>query len=291
MNLLHRTLLISLAMLAFAGNSLLSRLALSTGASDAVSFTVVRLASAALMLALILRWRGGKSQAVEKAPALRSWLPGITLFVYAAGFSWAYVLMPAATGALILFGSVQLTMVTAALLQGEKLRAWQWLGFCLGLAGMAQLAVPTLATPSAMSFASMVLAGIAWGTYSLLGRGSNRPLENTAANFWRALPLGLIWALFQYHSLSMNQAGLIYATLSGALTSGIGYAIWYHVLPTLRASQATGVQLSVPLIAVFMGWLFLGESITWPLMMACITILVSMALMLRGTPRPAPHQN
>jgi drug/metabolite transporter (DMT)-like permease len=176
-------------------------------------------------------------------------------------------------------------MVMAALLQGEKLHAWQWLGFCLALAGMVQLAVPTLATPSAMSFASMVLAGIAWGIYSLLGRGSTRPLENTAANFWRALPLGLAWALLQYSSLSINPAGWLYATLSGALTSGIGYAIWYHVVPTLRASQAAGVQLSVPLIAVFMGWLLLGESITWPLIVACIMILGGMALVLRSAPR------
>jgi drug/metabolite transporter (DMT)-like permease len=281
MNSVTRITMIALAMFSFAGNSLLSRLALSTGASDAVSFTTVRLLSAALVLALLVRLqkRPEHPNAAAK-PAWVGWASALALFAYAANFSWAYLLMPAATGALILFGAVQLTMVIAGLLQGERLQLWQCLGFALALIGMAALTLPTFSTPSALSALAMLSAGVAWGIYSLLGRQATQPLQNTASNFLRTLPMVGVLVAFTYPAWSMNSAGFLYALIAGALTSGIGYALWYAVLPSLKASSAAGLQLSVPVITVCLGALILQEPVTFRIVLSCAAILGGSALVL-----------
>jgi drug/metabolite transporter (DMT)-like permease len=218
-------------------------------------------------------------------PEAPSWISALALFTYAAGFSWAYVLMPAANGALILFGAVQITMVITGLVKGEKLYAWQWLGFCLAALGMALLTLPTFSTPSGVSAIAMILAGVAWGFYSLLGRQTKDPLKRTADNFLKTLPMAAALALLQHSTLQMNLTGLTCALLAGALTSGIGYAIWYLVLPTLRATDAAGIQLSVPVITVILGALLLQEAIALNVILSCATILGGMAMVLWGKPK------
>jgi drug/metabolite transporter (DMT)-like permease len=290
-----RFAMIGLAMVAFSGNSLLSRLALSSGASDAVSFTAVRLISAAVVLALLVQWQKFSSAPAHSAPtapaskldaarpAQPPWVPwasALALFAYAAGFSWAYVSMSAATGALILFGAVQLTMVVAGLAQGDRLGAWQWLGFALAMLGMVLLTLPTLSTPSASSALAMLLAGIAWGIYSLLGRSATHPLRSTAANFLRTLPMVFLLLALAYPAYRMSAMGLTYAVIAGALTSGIGYALWYAVLPTLAPSKAAGIQLSVPVLTVVLGALLLQEQVTLSIVLACGAIVSGTLLVL-----------
>lgn len=272
-------LLITLAMLAFAANSLLCRMALRNTTIDAASFTTVRIVSGALMLWLIVRFRSGV------ALPEGSWLSACALFAYAAGFSYAYLKLPTAVGALALFGAVQITMVGYGLWKGERFRAIQVAGFGLAVAGLVGLLSPGLAAPAPDSAALMLAAGVAWGVYSLRGRRFKKPLEATAGNFLRAVPLALALGLATLGQLSADAAGLVYAVLSGALASGVGYAIWYAALPGISATNAATVQLSVPVIAAIGGVVFLGEAITLRLVLCSIAILGGIALVFSSARR------
>lgn len=269
-------LLTALAMLAFAGNSLLCRLALKHTAVDAVSFTVLRLVAGALVLGLLLRLRRP-----PLAPS-GNWRAATALFVYAAAFSYAYLQLDAGSGALLLFGAVQLSMGAVGLLRGERLGPLQSLGFLLAGGGLVVLLLPGASAPSLGGALLMLLAGLAWGAYTLLGRQAGPPLAATAGNFIRALPLGGLLLLPFLGQLSWDGPGLAYALLSGALTSGIGYAIWYSALPGLGALQAASVQLSVPVLAALGGALLLGEAISLRLALVSVAVLGGIALVLRG---------
>ncbi|WP_421681708.1 DMT family transporter [Stutzerimonas urumqiensis] len=270
-----RTLLLTtLAMFAFAGNSLLCRLALRDTAIDPASFTTVRLIAGAVTLWLLLRMRRGDR------PAGGDWFGAAALFVYAAAFSFAYVGLAAGTGALLLFGAVQLSMIAWGLLRGERLWRWQIVGLLLALAGLLILLLPGARSPSLGSALLMLLAGIAWGAYSLRGRGVPDSLAATAGNFLRAVPMAVVLAVLMLSRQQWDGAGLLYAVLSGAVTSGIGYAIWYSALPGLAAMQAASVQLSVPLLTAVLGALLLAEPLTPRLLLASVAILGGIALVL-----------
>lgn len=274
---------ITLAMLAFAGNSLLCRLALRETAIDPASFTSVRLASGALFLAWLLSRRGAAGRSAARAAG--DWPSALALWAYAAGFSYAYLGLSAATGALLLFGAVQLTMIGVGLARGERLVPLQSAGLLLAIGGLVWLLLPGAASPSMQHAGLMVMAGVAWGVYSLRGKGAGDPTAVTAGNFRRAtLPalllslLGLLgWAPF-----SLDAAGLACALASGALASGAGYALWYSVLPQLAAAQAATLQLSVPILAAIGGVLLLGEVLTWRLAFAAVIVLGGVALVLFG---------
>lgn len=277
-----RTLLLTaLAMLAFAGNSLLCRLALRDTAIDAASFTGVRILAGALTLWLLLRLGSGPGRAGG------SWAGAVALFVYAAGFSFAYLQLDAGVGALLLFGAVQLGMLLYGLSRGERLGPWASLGLLLALAGLVALLLPGANAPAPGSAALMLLAGLAWAVYSLLGRGSADPLAATAGNFLRAVPLALLLGLLLLAQSEPDPQGLAYALLSGALTSGLGYAVWYSALRGLGALQAATVQLSVPILAALAGALLLGEALTLRLSLAGLAVLGGIALVLTAE-RVAP---
>ncbi|MFG0414595.1 EamA family transporter [Ectopseudomonas khazarica] len=275
-----RTLLLtSLAMLAFAGNSLLCRLALRETAIDAASFTAVRLLAGACALWLLLQLRQNR-----QAPA-GSWAGAVALFTYAAAFSFAYLQLDTGVGALLLFGAVQLSMLLWGLLRGERLGLCASLGTALATAGLLALLLPGASAPPLLAALLMLLAGVAWGAYSLLGRGQGNPLAVTAGNFLRATPLALLLALAVLPQLNWDGPGLFYALLSGALTSGVGYAIWYSALPGLHASQAATVQLSVPILAALGGSLLLGEALTLRLLLSAVAVLGGIALVLSARQR------
>jgi drug/metabolite transporter (DMT)-like permease len=286
MSRLRLMVLVSTAMLAFAGNSLLCRMALRHTAIDAASFTAIRLVSGACMLWLLVRLSRSKLACPpDHRPVPGNWLSASALFVYAAGFSLAYVSMSAATGALLLFGSVQATMIGYGVWHGERLRTLQWAGVALALAGLVTLMLPGLAAPAPLASLSMISAGIAWGVYSLRGKTTldqrqSNPTEVTAGNFLRTVPMAAVLSLLLAKDLKPDAAGMGYAVLSGALTSGLGYAIWYRALPALKATQAAAVQLSVPVIAALGGVLLLGESLTGPLLLASMSILGGIALVI-----------
>ncbi len=266
--------LTALAMIAFAGNSLLCRVALTDTGIDAASFTTIRLASGALTLWLVAslarRERGGRG----------NWLSAFALTAYAAGFSFAYLSLSAATGALLLFGAVQATMIGHGLAKGERFRAPQLAGLALALAGLVGLLMPGLAAPPLEGAAWMLGAGVAWGVYSLRGRGAGDPTRVTAGNFLRAVPLALALGALTWPGAAVDAAGFAYAVASGALASGLGYAIWYTALPALKATHAATVQLSVPVIAAAGGAAFLGEVVTLRLALASAAILGGIALVI-----------
>jgi drug/metabolite transporter (DMT)-like permease len=267
--------LTALAMTAFAGNSLLCRLALKDTAIDAASFTTVRLLSGALMLWLVVRLRGGGARA-----GAGNWLSALALFTYAAGFSFAYITLPAATGALLLFGAVQATMIGHGLWRGERLRPAQSVGLVLALGGLVGLLLPGLSAPPLFGASMMLGAGIAWGVYSLRGRVPGDATRVTAGNFMRAVPIAAALSGLMAGNMSLDRAGLLYAVASGALASGLGYAIWYTALPALKATKAATVQLSVPVLATIGGIAFLGEAVSLRLAAASIAILGGIALVI-----------
>lgn len=284
-----RTLaLTAVAMAAFAANSLLCRIALRQTGIDAASFTTIRLLSGAVTLWLIAR-----SNRFARSGG-GNWGSAAALFTYAAGFSFAYSSLPASTGALLLFGAVQATMSGHGLWRGERLRAPQLTGLALAFAGLAGLLLPGLSAPPLGGALLMMGAGIAWGIYSLRGRGAGDPIRVTAGNFIRAAPLAVVVSLVMPDRATVNPAGIACAVASGALASGIGYALWYSVLPALNAMHAATVQLSVPILAAIGGILFLGESLTLRLALATAAILGGIALVIlekRGgneSPPPAP---
>lgn len=265
------------AMLAFAANSLLCRLALQQESIDPASFGSIRLVSGAIALAVIVRFKT-RRLAHEQG----GWTSALMLFAYVAFFSFAYLSLPAGTGALILFGAVQLTMFTAGLRSGETFGAIAWLGLALAVAGLAYLVSPGVAAPPLVGATLMAIAGVAWGVYSLRGRGVRDPLAATAGNFLRAVPLALVVSLVFLDNAHFDANGVALAIASGAITSGIGYVIWYAALRNLSAMRAATVQLSVPLIAAFGGVAFLSEAITLRLVFASAAILGGIALVLKN---------
>ena len=277
-------LLVSLAMLAFAGNSLLCRLALKSTAIDAASFTSVRLVSGALALVLLAHLRGGTRTLGG------SWLSALALFVYAAGFSFAYVELPVATGALLLYGAIQATMIGHGVWKGESLGYVQVLGLLLALGGLAGLLLPGFSASTSNSSILMTGAGIAWGVYSLRGKAAGDPGRVTAGNFLRAVPMTVMLSLLMFGSAELDPMGIAYAVMSGALASGMGYIIWYAALPALTSTHASIVQLSVPVITVVGGDLLLGEAVTPRLLLATSAILGGIAMVILAKRRPAPTE-
>jgi drug/metabolite transporter (DMT)-like permease len=267
-------------MIAFAGNSLLCRIALKGTAIDPATFTTIRIVSGAVVLALITQWAG--------RPAARAgnWGSALALFAYAAAFSYAYVSLTAGTGALLLFGAVQATMIGWGAWKGERLGLRQLGGLALALAGLVGLVLPGLSAPPLSGSLLMLGAGVAWGVYSLRGKGAGDPTQVTAGNFLRTVPLALLLSLLALSQAHWDAAGVACAVASGAIASGMGYAIWYSVLPVLRATNAAIVQLSVPVIAAFGGIVFLSESLSARLVLASIAVLGGIAIVTANTPQP-----
>jgi len=261
-------------MIAFAGNSLLCRVALINTGIDPASFTTIRLISGALMLWLVVRIKHGRAKGTG------SWLSALALFAYAAGFSYAYVSLPAAVGALLLFGAVQVTMIGHGLWAGERLLGLRLVGVLLAFGGLVGLLLPGLSAPPLMGSLLMLGAGVAWGVYSLRGTGAGDATDMTAGNFLRAVPITLLLSTLALSDVAVDQAGFWYAVCSGAVASGLGYVIWYTVLPALKNTSAATVQLSVPVIAAAGGIVFLGEPVTLRLILASIAILGGIALVI-----------
>lgn len=260
------------AMLAFAGNSLLCRFALKQTAIDAASFTYVRIFSGALILYFLARVRGAATKSAG------NWPSACALFAYAAAFSFAYISLPAGTGALLLFGAVQATMILWSLWAGERLRILQIVGLTSALAGLVALVFPGISAPPFRGSLLMLSAGVGWGIYSLRGRLNLDPIAATAGNFLRALPFAALLGLVSLRYLRLDFAGLGYAIISGAITSGLGYVLWYTALPKLKAASAATVQLSVPMLAAGGGILLLGEPLTLRFLLASLAILGGIAL-------------
>ncbi|MCI0552670.1 MAG: DMT family transporter [Anaerolineae bacterium] len=268
----------SLAMVAFASNSMLNRLALGQQSIDAVSYTTIRLTAGAVTLWLILFLQKNNAE-----PNVRgNWISATLLFLYAITFSFAYLSLTAGTGALILFGSVQVTMILVALRTGERPQLMEWLGVLLALSGLVYLVMPGLKAPSLSGSALMIMAGIAWGIYSLRGRGAGSPLADTAGNFIRAVPLIILVRLVTLNGVQLSQSGILLAVLSGAVASGVGYVIWYAALRGLTATRAAIVQLSVPVLATWGGVALLVEDISLRLILAGAFILGGITLAITG---------
>jgi len=261
------------AMAAFAANSVLCRLALRNTAIDAATFTSVRLVSGALMLGLIMLVRYDKP-----ASQAGNWLSAAALFTYAAGFSFAYLGLSTGTGALLLFGAVQTTMIVLALWHGERLCVKQWIGLVLSMLGLVVLMLPGITAPPAANAALMLIAGLAWGVYSIRGRGCADPAGETAANFARSILMTLVLSAAFHAHTQFDGPGVFYASLSGAIASGVGYTIWYSALRGLSRTSAAAVQLCVPVLAAVGGVVFLGESPTIRLLFASVAILGGIAL-------------
>lgn len=264
------------ALIAFAANSILTRMALGADQIDAASFTTVRLCAGALTLAL-LAWRQLSQSTTWSG---RGAVAPAALFAYAAPFSFAYLRIGAAVGALILFGVVQLTMIGWGLIKGERPGPRGWLGFLLAAAGLALLTMPSVTRPDLIGVALMAVAGVAWGVYSIAGAGGSDPLTSTARNFILSVPLTLLLSMLFLGDAHGTVTGISLAVISGAVTSGLGYAIWYRALRHLAVTQAGMVQLSVPVIAALGAVVFLGESISARLVLAGAAVLGGIALVL-----------
>ena len=265
-------LITTLAMLAFAANSLLCRVALRDTAIDAASFTAIRLASGAAVLALIVRARSGRPMEAG------SWAAAVCLFGYAAFFSFAYRQLSAATGAILLFGAVQTAMLSWGLATGERLRPLQIVGLLVAVGGLVYMLLPGLSAPPLLGAAFMIAAGVSWAGYSLLGRGTKDPTKATAGNFLRTVPFAAVLFLTQQAGTSVDHTGALYAVISGAITSGLGYVLWYAALPALTATSAAVIQLSVPAIAALGGVVLLAEPLSSRLAIASATIMGGIAL-------------
>ncbi|WP_112196979.1 DMT family transporter [Pseudomonas sp. LG1E9] len=264
------------AMFAFAANSLLCRLAFKHTNVDAASFSIVRLASGAVVLWLMCALR--RSSTTIKG----SWKGAAVLFVYVFAFSFAYRHLETGTGALLLFGAVQLSMVLYGMFKGERMHRQAIVGFVLAIVGLVSLLLPGAAAPDSVSAFTMLLSGVAWGIYSMLGKIVADPLATTAGNFLRSIPLVLIASLPFLSELRWDLLGILYAVLSGALASGVGYAVWYVAVRNLAAFQAATVQLSVPILASLAGIIFLGESLSVRMVLASVAVLGGIALVLSG---------
>ena len=267
--------LTALTMVAFAANSLLCRMALGGSLIDPVSFTTIRLVSGAVAFVAISRLVGGRWGAQTTKG---SWVTGFALFAYAAAFSLAYVSLSTGMGALILFGAVQVTMLGAALAAGEHLTPAQWAGSVAAIAGLVYLVLPGISAPDPAGALLMCVSGIAWGVYSIRGRGASAPVAMTAANFLRSAPFAIVASAVALSWVRLEAAGVLIATTSGIVTSGMGYVLWYRVLRSITTAQASVVQLSVPVIAAFGGVAFLSEHVSTRLVTASAVILGGVAV-------------
>lgn len=272
-----RTVMLTVfALIAFASNSLLTRLALGDRQIDAATFTSIRLVAGAVMLALIVRAQSGTWASLRG----RGWRGALALFAYAAPFSFAYLRIGAAVGALVLFGVVQLTMIGYGIFRGERPRMGAWVGLALAAAGLAILTVPAAARPDPFGVALMTIAGIAWAVYSLIGRTTTDPLAANARSFLWSSPLAIAITLVWPAAGATTARGITLALISGAITSGVGYAIWYRALPRLTVTQAAVAQLSVPVIAAFGAAVLLHETLTARLLIAGVAVLSGVGLVL-----------
>jgi len=271
-------LLTATALVAFASNSLLCRMALGTAAIDAASFSTIRLISGAVSLAII-----AASTRRARPWDQGSWTSAAILFVYAIPFSYAYGLLTAGTGALILFGTVQVTMMVSALAEGERPHARQWVGLALAIAGLVYLLLPGLSAPSSLGASLMATAAVAWAIYSIRGRGAVDPLAQNAGNFLRSIPMTLAVSLAAVKFQHLETSGVMLAAVSGAVTSGLGYVVWYAALRTLTATRAALVQLLVPALAVAGGLMILREPLTLRLVLSAVITIGGIALALTGT--------
>jgi drug/metabolite transporter (DMT)-like permease len=274
------------ALVAFAGNSVLCRLALGARAIDAYSFTAVRLGSGALALLLLNIWREPFGVSVKG-----SWRGAFFLLLYALPFSLAYVQLDAGIGALLLFAVVQLTMIGSGLRSGERPLPFEWLGFAGALGGLFYLVFPGLAAPNPTGAALMIVAGVGWGSYSIRGKTAGDPGSVTAGNFQRAALLVLPAAVLAWPWLSLSFRGVFLATASGVLASGLGYTAWYAALKSLSVTRAALVQLSVPVITAAGGVIFLGEALTTRLISASAVILGSVVLAIVARHRKGSGRN
>ena len=277
-NLTRTVLLTVLALVAFAANSVLCRLALGEKAIDASSFTIIRLLSGAIVLIILFKIKNTKLSSNSKG----SWYSGIMLFLYAITFSFAYITLDTGTGALILFGSVQITMIALSLLSGNRLHFTEWLGVIIAFAGFLYLIMPGVTAPSTTGFLLMMVAGVAWGIYTINGKGSKNPLRDTTFNFLRTIPFIIIMLLIVFKNVNYTSKGILLAIISGGVTSGIGYTIWYMALKGLTSTQAAVVQLLVPVIAAFGGVIFVFEKITFRLTISSIMILGGILIVVMG---------
>ncbi len=266
------------ALVAFAFNSILCRLALGAEAIDAASFTLIRLISGAVTLVAISLFFDRKESNEKRG----NWFSAFFLFAYAVCFSFAYVNLTTGTGALVLFGSVQATMIFVALLKGERPKILEWLGLIFALGGLIYLVFPGLSSPPFFSSALMAIAGIAWGFYTLRGKGSTNPLADTTGNFVRAVPMVILLSLPFIYQIHLSPRGILLAVLSGAIASGIGYSVWYAALKFHTATRAAILQLSVPALAATGGVIFLAETVSLRLILATVLILGGISLAILG---------
>jgi drug/metabolite transporter (DMT)-like permease len=267
--MLKLTLLTVLALFAFAGNSVLCRMALTDDVIDAASFTSIRLLSGIVFLLFLVVIKTKEKIGIRSG----SWLSSLLLFLYAITFSYAYITLDTGTGALILFGSVQATMIISGLLKGRRLLLIEWTGLLLALLGLLALLMPGATAPSLTGFVLMAASGIAWAFYTLAGKNSKTPLIDTANNFLRTLPFIALTMLLTFSDIQISNKGILLAIASGTIMSGLGYAIWYSVLPSLTLTQAAILQLTVPIIAAVGGVLFSNEVITMQLISSSILVL------------------
>jgi len=268
-----------LALVCFAANSILCRLALSSHSIDPATFTAIRLTSGALILGLLVLAPG------KKAGKAGNWISGLMLFVYAIAFSFAYIKLSAGTGALLLFGSVQATMIIGSMIVKKHPTPFQWVGLFLAIGGLVYLVFPGLSAPDPFRAALMAIAGIGWGIYSLRGAGGSDPVSATAGNFLRAMPLAAVPLGVYMQTLKFNPHGFALAVVSGAVTSGLGYVFWYTALPGLGSIRASVVQLTVPILVAVSGVLLLHEHLTQRLEISAAIILSGVALALFSSRR------
>lgn len=263
-------LLVTLTMCAFAANSVLTRAAVDGGHLSPAAFAVIRVASGALMLGALVLWRGGGPPLMRPAR-----LPGaLSLAIYMAGFSLAYLSLDAGLGALILFGVTQIVMFGYAALTGQRPSRRQFTGATVAFGGLVLALWPDAeSVTDPVSAGLMVLAGVGWAAYSICGRGAADPLAASAANFILCLPLMVLVLLLTRIDLEGDTLGVMMAVASGALTSGLGYALWYTVLRQISATAAAVVQLSVPVIAIFAGAMLLGEAVSPKVLVAAVLVL------------------
>jgi len=291
-NSLFKTIILTgLALIAFAANSVLCRLALDNEAIDASSFTVIRLLSGTIVLLIIISTTRRNSRNTARTSTKGSWTASLMLFIYATTFSYAYISLDTGTGALILFGSVQITMILLSLISGTRLHITEWVGVVIAFAGFIYLILPGVTTPSVIGFTLMTVAGISWGIYTLKGRGSKSPLMDTAYNFFRTTPLVVLLAISTINNINYSSEGIILALLSGGITSGIGYTIWYIALGGLSSTQAAVLQLSVPVIAALGGIIFVSETITFRLTISAAMVLGGILIVVLGKYFSTQHKS